>query len=83
MTASAKLSDDDPIVLAWDRFQHSMDYKNAQLFYNTEVHRRGGLWGAFLAGWLAGSGEEPEYSVCSHEGCGDPVDDPGDYCSRH
>jgi hypothetical protein len=49
----APVPDDDPLMIAWKRYETSADYTNSFLWAAHEEHRNGSMWGAFSAGFMA------------------------------
>lgn len=47
------LKDDEPIMVAWKRYQETDDYDNTFKWAAHSEHRKGSLWAAFMGGFLA------------------------------
>ena len=68
MNVGARISDDDPLKIAWDKWWGSEDGRNAAKWGSaisvsivdnqstiSHPHLEGALWGAFIAGHAAGT----------------------------
>lgn len=53
MTEESKLSDDHPLMLAWNAYKATGSYENSFRWAAEETHRAGSMWAAFMAGWIA------------------------------
>jgi hypothetical protein len=49
------LSNDDPRMIAWEKWKASEDFMNTRKWALKEAHVDGSLWAAFLAGWTSSS----------------------------
>ncbi len=55
MSASRAMRPDEPLMIAWAEYQRSDDYVNTVRWAGES--NVGGLWAAFMAGWLAAGGK--------------------------
>lgn len=55
--AEQKLPDDHPMVIAWEAYKKTEEYRNSFRWAAEEQHRSGSMWAAFIEGWQAGRRE--------------------------
>ena len=53
----AVVDEDSAVMVAWKAYKARPDYNSTRRWAQVEAHVDGSLWAAFLAGYLAGSGE--------------------------
>lgn len=53
MGAMTPVPNDDPLMVAWNEYKASEEYRNTKKWAAFEEHVDGSLWAAFLAGWSA------------------------------
>ncbi len=53
MGAMTPVSNDDPLMVAWNEYKASEEYQYTKKWAAFEEHVDGSLWAAFLAGWSA------------------------------
>lgn len=68
MQACAK---DDPLLLAWEEYRKTEDYRNSFKWAADLEHRPGSMWAAFMAGYLAAT----ERAARLHESVNPASDD--------
>jgi hypothetical protein len=54
-----------PIMLAWEKYRSSDDFRNSFKHAADVEHRTGSMWAAFEAGFLAASGQQPNVRLIS------------------
>jgi hypothetical protein len=53
MPIETAVSKDAPLMLAWEKYNLSEEYRNSFEWAAHEQHRTGSMWAAFVAGWEA------------------------------
>jgi len=53
MPAMTPVANDDPLLLAWNRYKDTDDYANTARWALVPEHTEGSLWAAFAAGYLS------------------------------
>ena len=51
MPTSQALSNDDPRMIAWNKYKETEEYSNTKGWAGYAQHVEGSLWAAFLVGW--------------------------------
>lgn len=55
-SAMTPIHPEHPIMLAWERYKQTGEYRNTRYFATDVEHVDGSLWAAFFAGWDAHGG---------------------------
>lgn len=69
MPTSQALSNDDPRMIAWNKYKETEEYSNTKGWAGYAQHVEGSLWAAFLVGWTmaghdsAGAANSPSPEV--------------------
>lgn len=53
MSDMQPLLNDHPLMIWWNEYKNSDDFKNSKNWVVNPKHTEGSLWVAFLAGWQA------------------------------
>jgi len=69
--AMTPVADDDPIMIAWKKYQATDDFANTSQWATNPKHLQGSLWAVFLSGWNARAAfeENEKYVLVHNEGC--------------
>ena len=55
MAVMAAVPADDPLMVAWESYQETEDFKNTKRWAKNPEHLQGSLWAAFMSGFRAGN----------------------------
>lgn len=55
MSAMTPCPKDSPLMREWENYNQSDEYANSFKWAAYEEHRKGSMWAAFMAGFLAGN----------------------------
>lgn len=53
MPAMTGVPNDDPLMIAWEKYSTCSDYANSLKWAAHDEHRQGSMWAVFMAGWEA------------------------------
>ena len=53
MPTETPLDKEHPLMKAWEAYASGDDYANSFKWAAHEQHRKGSMWGAYMAGWIA------------------------------
>lgn len=59
MPIETQVSENNPMLIAWNKYKASDEYQNSRNWAKHEEHVDGSMWASFVIGWNA-SGEEKE-----------------------